>query len=71
MQKTSICHLTTPVEHYNGFQIFVDEDQNRETGYVINGIGARLFLKNRYARISTRDQAVIGNGNQQHLLISL
>src|SRR5688572_19657091 len=31
---------------YNGFQIFVDQDQNRETGYVINGIGAETLFEN-------------------------
>ena len=31
---------------YNAFQIFVDEDQNRETGYVINGIGAEALFEN-------------------------
>ena len=31
---------------YNAFQLFVDEDQNRETGYVINGIGAETLFEN-------------------------
>src|SRR6185503_9190836 len=31
---------------YNAFQIFVDKDQNRETGYVINGIGADALFEN-------------------------
>jgi len=31
---------------YNAFQIFVDEDQNPKTGYVINGIGAETLFEN-------------------------
>ena len=31
--------------NYNAFQILVDEDQNRETGYVINGIGAETLFE--------------------------
>ena len=31
---------------YNACQIFVDQDQNRETGYVINGIGAETLFEN-------------------------
>lgn len=31
---------------HNAFQIFVDEDQNRETGYVINDIGAETLFEN-------------------------
>jgi hypothetical protein len=31
---------------YNAFQIFVDEDQNPQTGYVINGIGADALFEN-------------------------
>ena len=31
---------------YNAFQLFVDEDQNPKTGYVINGIGADTLFEN-------------------------
>jgi hypothetical protein len=31
---------------YNAFQIFIDEDQNPQTGYVINGIGAETLFEN-------------------------
>ena len=31
---------------YNAFQILVDKDKNRETGYVINGIGAETLFEN-------------------------
>jgi len=31
---------------YNAFQLFVDEDQNPETGYAINGIGAEALFEN-------------------------
>jgi hypothetical protein len=35
-----------PSGAYNAFQIFVDEDQNPQTGYVINGIGAETLFEN-------------------------
>jgi hypothetical protein len=31
---------------YNAFQIFIDEDQNPQTGYVFNGIGAETLFEN-------------------------
>jgi len=31
---------------YNAFQIFIDADQNPQTGYVINGIGAETLFEN-------------------------
>jgi hypothetical protein len=31
---------------YNAFQILVDQDKNRESGYVINGIGAETLFEN-------------------------
>jgi len=31
---------------YNAFQIFLDEDQDLKTGYVINGIGAEALFEN-------------------------
>jgi len=31
---------------YNAFQIFIDADQNLQTGYVINGIGAETLFEN-------------------------
>jgi len=32
---------------YNAFQLFVDTDQNSNTGFVINGIGAEALFENR------------------------
>jgi hypothetical protein len=32
---------------YNAFQIFVDEDQNSKTGYIINDIGAEALFENQ------------------------
>ena len=31
---------------YNAFQLFVDEDQNPKTGYIVNGIGAEALFEN-------------------------
>jgi hypothetical protein len=32
---------------YNAFQVFVDEDQDPKTGYVVNGIGAEALFENQ------------------------
>ncbi len=45
------------VEDYNGFQVFMDTDQNPSTGYLVNGIGADYLLEN-----DTLNQ-YLGNGS--------
>ena len=38
--------FTGAVENYNGFQVFLDTDQNPATGLAISGLGADFLLEN-------------------------
>lgn len=46
-------HYSGRAEAYNGFQVFLDTDQNTGTGFAIGGIGAEFLIENEVLNIYT------------------